>query len=92
MESDDYEATVSEWLGHLKLLHGVPFHYLVSDPRMLPLDSIRFFSVDPNWVDYLVDGACSIARFTDVERAHEDVYGEGHLVAANKAASAMSLD
>ena len=33
-------------LAHVRLLVGVPFEYLVADPRLLPTESIRFFSVD----------------------------------------------
>lgn len=55
---DDLES----WLARLMLLSGVPFTYLVPDERMLPPESIRFFYVDMNWVDALVDGALSPAR------------------------------
>lgn len=55
---DDLE----NWLGRLKLLYGVPYNYLVPDERMLPPESIRFFYVDMNWVDALLDGAFSIGR------------------------------
>lgn len=51
---------VAEWLGSLRLLTGVPFVNLVADERMLPPESIRFFYVDDNWLDALLDGACSI--------------------------------
>jgi hypothetical protein len=53
---------LEKWLSRLKLLHGVPFNYLVPDERMLPPESIRFFYVDMNWVDALIDGAYSIGR------------------------------
>jgi len=50
------------WLARLKLLYGVPYNYLVPDERMLPPESIRFFYLDMNWVDTLIDGAYSIGR------------------------------
>lgn len=50
------------WLGRLKLLYGVPINYLVPDERMLPKESIRFFYLDMNWIDAMVDGAFSIGR------------------------------
>ena len=50
------------WLTRLMLLHGAPIHYLVPDEAMLPPESIRFFYVDMNWVDAMVDGAFSIGR------------------------------
>lgn len=53
---------ISKWLGRLRLLKGVPFNYLVPDERMLPPESIRFFYLDMNWIDSLLDGAFSIGR------------------------------
>ncbi len=61
---DDTAALIFQWLAKLKLLHNVPFRYLVPDERMLPPESIRFFYLDVNWVDALVDGAYSIGRYT----------------------------
>lgn len=46
-------------LGQLALLYGLPFDNLVADARMLAEESIRFFYVDQNWLDALIDGALS---------------------------------
>lgn len=54
------------WLGRLTLLYGVPFQYLVPDERMLQEESLRFFYVDPLWMEALLDGALSIGRSEDV--------------------------
>jgi hypothetical protein len=54
------------WLGRLTLLHGVPFHYLVPDERMLPPESLRFFYVDPQWMEALLGGALSIGPPSEV--------------------------
>ncbi|MET3596191.1 MULTISPECIES: hypothetical protein [Mesorhizobium] len=61
---DDDPATIAitDWLSRLMLFEGVPLGYLVPDPGMLPLESIRFFAVDDNWVTALVDGAFSIGQ------------------------------
>jgi hypothetical protein len=53
---------VVDFIGRLKLLKGVPFAYLVPDESMLPVESLRMFQLDPNWIEALVDGAFSIAR------------------------------
>ncbi|HEX2094724.1 MAG TPA: hypothetical protein VHG28_20135 [Longimicrobiaceae bacterium] len=53
-------ALVVAWLTRLHLLYGVPFNYLVPDERMLPVESLRFFQLDPNWMDVLLDGAYSV--------------------------------
>lgn len=53
---------LADWLTRLRILYGVPINYLVPDEAMLPPESIRFFSLDINWVDALIDGAYSIGR------------------------------
>ena len=53
---------LGSWLGRLITLSGVPYPYLVPDERMLPPESIRFFQLDPNWLEALVDGAFSLGR------------------------------
>ncbi|WP_157654226.1 hypothetical protein [Burkholderia ubonensis] len=63
--------TVQQWFANLAGLQGVPFNYLVPDERMLPPESIRFFYVDPNWVDALIDGAFSIGRAAVSENSLE---------------------
>ena len=50
---------ITEWLSRLRLLDGVPFPYIVPSEGMLPSESIRFFHLDRNWLDALVDGALS---------------------------------
>jgi hypothetical protein len=55
-------AELRTWLSRLKILAGVPINYLVPDERMLPPESIRFFYLDMNWIDALIDGAFSIGR------------------------------
>lgn len=55
----DTQQIVS-WLSRLHLLYGLPFNYLVPDIRMLPNESIRFFKLDQNWIEALIDGAYSL--------------------------------
>jgi hypothetical protein len=61
---------LESFLAHLRLLVGVPFEYLVPDPRLLPEESIRFFHVDRSWSDRLVDGAISVGKIGTREQAH----------------------
>ncbi|NES92992.1 hypothetical protein, partial [Okeania sp. SIO2B9] len=60
---------LQEWFEGLRFLQGVPFNYLVADEGLLPTESIRFFWIDPLWIDCLQDGAFSIGRVrkADVE-------------------------
>lgn len=60
---------VAAWLANLGLLYPVPFSHLVPDPRLLPVESIRFFYVDRDWLDALQAGACSIAIHTSADAA-----------------------
>jgi hypothetical protein len=48
-------------------LRGVPFNYLVADEAMLPVESVRFFSVHSGWLACLLDGALSIGRVTPAD-------------------------
>jgi hypothetical protein len=58
----DIPADISDRLSRLRLLHGVPLSYLVSDESLLPPESVSFFYIDNNWTDALSDGALSIGR------------------------------
>jgi hypothetical protein len=71
---DEAELRLWQWLGALSLLKGVPFHYLVPDERMLPAESIRFFQVDPSWIESLLDGAFSLGRVTEANQAHDQAF------------------
>jgi hypothetical protein len=66
---------VRKWFGELILMGEVPLSYLVADERELPVESIRFFVLDPQWTQALVDGASSIGVLTKLE----SVRSLGHL-------------
>jgi hypothetical protein len=55
-------SEVASWLARLVLLYGVPLNYLVPEETMLPKESLRFFFVDPIWIQSLVQGACSVGN------------------------------
>lgn len=61
---------MESFLAHLRLLVGVPFEYLIPDPRLLPDESIRFFYLDRSWADRLVDGAVTVGKIGTREQAH----------------------
>jgi len=54
--------SLQQWFEDLRLLKGVPAHYLIPNPAMLPTESIRFFQIDEQWLECLIDGAFSIGR------------------------------
>jgi hypothetical protein len=55
-------------LARLRLLHDVPFRYLVPDACLLPNESVRFFTLDETWLDSLVEGALNAASNGSRER------------------------
>jgi hypothetical protein len=63
------------WIYETSLLAGVPFHYLVPEPIMLPKESIRFFDMDRAWIECMLDGAFSIGRLNsndmEAEAGHD---------------------
>jgi len=61
-------ASIVRFLARLRLLEGVPFNYLVPDATMLPMETIRFFYVDRNWLDALVEGALSVGTVNSSDR------------------------
>ena len=63
-------ATVLKWVVDKMYLYNIPAHYLIADPTYLPKESIRFFYIDPNWIDALVDGALSVGNHLETK---EDV-------------------
>jgi hypothetical protein len=78
-DPDDGEHVVPgelrRFMARLRLLHGVPFSYLVPDAKLLPIESVRFFYVDRAWTDALVQGALSVGTISTADRAQlEAVY------------------
>jgi hypothetical protein len=59
---------VLAWVMDRMFLSGVPAHYLISDPSHLPHEGLRFFYIDPNWVDAMIDGALSLANHNGEDR------------------------
>lgn len=62
MEQDPwlYPQEIQDWIVQLKILKGVPLSALIGDEKQLPPESIRFFYLDGNWTDQMINGALSI--------------------------------
>ncbi len=56
-----------QFLIDLRLLRHLPLAYLVPDAALLPPESIRFFHVDPTWVDRIIDGVFAAANTGTVD-------------------------
>ncbi|MDR6502251.1 hypothetical protein J2785_005431 [Burkholderia ambifaria] len=63
----DLPPACRNWLSELVLLYGVPFDYLVPAASMLPPETIRFFYLDQNYTNQLIDGAMSIGIGSSLE-------------------------
>jgi hypothetical protein len=90
------EQQVVDWLARLQLLQGVPFHYLVPDADMLPRESFRFFQIDQDWVDCLLDGAYSLGSpgvaAPMAEHARDGTVAAAQLQAAGVRAGLLDQD
>ncbi|KAK3376174.1 hypothetical protein B0T24DRAFT_699394 [Lasiosphaeria ovina] len=53
---------VRAWALDKFYLAGIPIHYFIPDPDMLPRESIRTFSIDPTWIGAVVDGGLGVAN------------------------------
>ncbi|KAF5537612.1 hypothetical protein FMEXI_9819 [Fusarium mexicanum] len=49
-----------------KYLDCIPIHYLITDPSHLPEETMRFFYVDPNWINAMIDGALSVGNTLEI--------------------------
>ncbi|MFF4285615.1 hypothetical protein ACFY0R_09845 [Streptomyces sp. NPDC001633] len=67
--AEDGEKPLADWFARLRLLHGVPFSYLVPSETMLPPESLRFFHIDPGWLTALQAGAESVGATGEADRA-----------------------
>jgi hypothetical protein len=63
-------TAVRTFLARLRLLEGVPFAHLIADSELLPPESIRFFYIDREWTDALVQGALSVGTVNTLDREH----------------------
>ena len=59
-ESPILPEQVINWLARTALLYNVQFNNLVPNPQLLQQETIRFFYLDQNWINAVVDGALSI--------------------------------
>lgn len=65
---DELPEELRQALARLRLLEGVPFSHLVPDAELLPPESVRFFHVDREWTDALVEGALSVGTHSSLDR------------------------
>lgn len=64
---------LATWIARLMLLYNVPFNHLVPDQRMLPVESVRFFYVDPGWLTVCAEAAMTIGVHGTRDRQVNDL-------------------
>lgn len=64
---------LADWVARRYLLTGVPFSALIAQPELLPAESIRFFHLDANWLDALVEGALSVGIESSRDLVYQDL-------------------
>jgi hypothetical protein len=64
---------ITSWLAQRTLLKGVPFEALAPLADLLPPESVRFFYLDTNWLDALLEGALSIGIESSRDRAYQEL-------------------
>jgi len=67
-------ASMRDWCRERLLLRGLPFEYLVPDPRMLPTHSLRIFGLHTHWLECLLSGALALGRSGEADRRLEAHY------------------
>jgi hypothetical protein len=67
---------IADWLAKRYLLDGVPFEALVAHPGLLPPESVRFFYLDPSWLDTLLEGALSVGQSTSRDLLYQGLMKE----------------
>lgn len=73
-----------DWLAEKALLYDVPFNNFVASQRLLPLESIRFFYIDRNWIDFLIDGALSVGIQTRRDSLFHQLFRDDLHVAVDR--------
>ena len=61
-------AIVLEWLTQIMLFRNIPFHYLIPNEKLLPIETLRFFFVDTSWLNSVIDGGLSPAVHSDQDQ------------------------
>jgi len=56
---------VLQWLSNVMSFRDVPFHYLIPNQNLLPIETMRFFFVDTAWLNFVIDGALSPVVHSD---------------------------
>jgi hypothetical protein len=78
----DVPQAVKTFVGKLQVLESVPSNYLVPLADMLPKESLRFFYLDQNWIECLIDGAFSVGRVSELDHSQDAAYLDALLQAA----------
>ena len=79
----DIPEDIQRYVEELRLLYYVPLSYIIADEELLPNESLRFFYIDENWTNALVDGALSIGRVTERDAEYDNLLLEQAMEGSN---------
>ncbi|KAJ5746597.1 hypothetical protein N7520_011779 [Penicillium odoratum] len=74
LDNEFNESSSPDWMIVLRFildlynLVKIPAHYLLLDQSFLPQEILRFFFIDHNWIDALVDGALSLGNHVGTDQ------------------------
>ena len=70
-EPELFPESVAGFLAECLKLRNIPYNYLISDERLLPDESLRFFKVDDLWLKALMYGALSLGESIAMKKTNE---------------------
>src|SRR5262249_11610289 len=76
---------VVDFLAELCLFMHIPSSHLIPHPDLLPLESVRFFHIDANWLDAALEGALSIGVESSKDLAYQKLMKDSIRAAVAKA-------
>lgn len=63
-ELEEFIEPVTGWLAKLLLLYPIPLENLIPHEMLIPRESVRFFYLDSNWQQALLEGALSLGLYS----------------------------
>ncbi len=83
------EDNVQQWIANLMLLNDIPFQNIIADTRLVRQESLRFFYVDPSWIDAMIDGVLSVGNNTSLDLMFTEIMAAVTKVAGSSIAATI---
>lgn len=73
-DQSDVLDIINAYQAEILLLKHIPFYYFVNNEKTLPVDSLKFFHIDSNWMHAVIMGASSVGYCPKVDMDHEELF------------------